>query len=292
MLNQPIKPMLLQPLPPEEIKQDWKSSIKWDGFRIIIHYDDGKVRAFTRHGTEVTDRFPELLNIKLPVTSAILDGECIAFDLTQTSDQPYKIWWDDAMMRFNTKKPAAVQQICRTLKAHFPVWDLLWINGKSVLHKTFQERRDLLQTLVQTTDILSVTPLYDNGEQLFTNVQQQGLEGIVQYNANSTYHLDSRPQDVIVKIKDYQYVTCQVSSIRKNSFGWGLQLEGKYVGVIEFPPHRNVIRAFHTISKQIIKGENKEWVFLEPILSCRVKYQCFTKDGKLRSPKFEEFCTV
>lgn len=55
-----LKPMLLQPLVPGEIKKDWKSSIKWDGFRILIHYDNGRVRAYTRHGTEVTERFPEL----------------------------------------------------------------------------------------------------------------------------------------------------------------------------------------------------------------------------------------
>ncbi|MGN7309358.1 ATP-dependent DNA ligase, partial [Bacillus subtilis] len=87
MLNKPLKPMLLQPLVPGEIKKDWKSSIKWDGFRILIHYDYGRVRAYTRHGTEVTERFPELQEIKLSVKTAILDGECIAFDVTQQTDQ-------------------------------------------------------------------------------------------------------------------------------------------------------------------------------------------------------------
>ncbi|MDN8592145.1 hypothetical protein B2I21_07695 [Chryseobacterium mucoviscidosis] len=50
MLNQPIKPMLLYPLQPNQIKR-WKyNSLKWDGFRILIHYENGKVRAFSRHG--------------------------------------------------------------------------------------------------------------------------------------------------------------------------------------------------------------------------------------------------
>ncbi|WP_420831148.1 hypothetical protein [Paenibacillus artemisiicola] len=57
--------MLLQPIQPSEIKKGWKSSLKWDGFRIIIHYDHGSIRVFSRHGTEVTDRFPELQHIKL-----------------------------------------------------------------------------------------------------------------------------------------------------------------------------------------------------------------------------------
>jgi len=122
-------------------------------------------------------------------------------------------------------------------------------------------------------------------------MQQQGLEGIVQYNGNATYHLDSRPQNVIVKVKAYQYATCQISSIRKSEFGWGLQMDGKYVGVIEFPPPKEFIQAFRSISRQIVIGENKDWIFLEPVLSCRVKFQCYSKDGKLRSPKFENFCS-
>ncbi|QOS77204.1 hypothetical protein JNUCC31_20635 [Paenibacillus sp. JNUCC31] len=62
MLNQSIKPMLLYPLQPNQIKSWKNNSLKWDGFRILIHYDDGKVRAFSKHGTEITSRFPELLN--------------------------------------------------------------------------------------------------------------------------------------------------------------------------------------------------------------------------------------
>ncbi|MET1170601.1 hypothetical protein [Paenibacillus amylolyticus] len=47
MLNQPLKPMLLQPMSPDEIKTDWKASIKWNGFIIIIHYDHGKIQVYT-----------------------------------------------------------------------------------------------------------------------------------------------------------------------------------------------------------------------------------------------------
>ncbi|MGU3567200.1 ATP-dependent DNA ligase [Paenibacillus sp. A51L] len=73
------------------------SSLKWDGFRILIHYNHGyTVRAFTREGTEVTNSFPKLAQIRLPVKTAILDGECICFDLSQPGTPP-KAWWDDAM---------------------------------------------------------------------------------------------------------------------------------------------------------------------------------------------------
>jgi ATP-dependent DNA ligase len=284
--------MLLQPLLPVEIKKCWGSSLKWDGFRILIHYDHGKVRAFSRHGTEVTDRFPELMQITLPVKTAILDGECIVFDLSQPLGQPHKLWWDDAMTRFNTKKARVVKQISQTLRAHFPLWDVLYVDGQSLLKKSFLERRDTLNAFVKSSNEISVTPIYEDGEDIFLKAKQLGLEGIVQYNPNALYYLDSRPKDVIVKVKAYQYAICQISSTRRNGkFGWGLTMNGKYVGVMEFPPQTDAIRAFNKDSKHLIRGENKDWIFLEPLLSCRVKFQCFTKEGKLRSPKFEQFCT-
>lgn len=292
MLNEPIKPMLLQPLLPENIKKGWKSSLKWDGFRILIHYENEKVRAFTRHGTEITTRFPELLTIKLPVKSAILDGECIAFDLTQSKDHPPKYWWDDAMTRFNTKTELAVKRIASTLKAHFPLWDILYLNGTPLLEKRFQERRDLLASVVKPSETISVTPLYDDGHHLFQRAKDLGLEGICQYNPDASIILDARSEFHFVKVKAYQYITCQIVSIRlKGGFGWGLSINDKYVGILEFPPKPDVIQAFYKISKQLIRGESKGWRHLEPLISCRIKFQCFTKDGKLRSPKFEGFCT-
>ncbi|WP_426452800.1 DNA ligase [Paenibacillus sp. S-38] len=291
MLNQPLKPMLLQPS--HTLKPDWPASLKWDGFRAIIHYNEGRTRAFTREGNEITASFfPELSQLKLNCRSAILDGECICFDLlNQTPGQPPKAWWDDAMARFHTKKEAAVKKAAQTMRAHFPVWDILFLDGVPLLKKTFLERREHLKNIVGPGDIVSVTPLYEDGEQLFARAKELGLEGVVQYRPDSSYSLDARPKNVWEKVKAYQYATVQVSSMKRSEFGWGLSIGGKYVGVLEFPPPAAERKAFIKIAKQITRGENKDWIFVDPVISCTVKFQCFTKDGKLRSPKFEAFCT-
>jgi DNA ligase 1 len=292
MLNKPLKPMLLQPSPNVVTKTGWYHSIKWDGFRVFIHYDNGKSRAFTRHGNEITSSFyPELSRIKLPVRNAILDGECICFD---QSTNPPKPCWEDVMARFHTKKELAVKHLSQSMPAHFPVWDVLLVDDKLIIKSSFINRREVLERIVPPSDVLSVTPLYQDGEHLFLRAKELGLEGICSYNGNpgpkSYYYLDSRPKDVWVKTKAYQYATCQVTSIRKNKFGWGLSINGKYVGVLEFPPPTSVTQEFYKIANQIVCSENKDWIFLEPLLSCKIKFQCYTKDGKLRSPKFEEFC--
>lgn len=293
MLNQPIKPMLLYPLTPDKMKNWGYNSLKWDGFRTLIHYEDSKVRAFTRHGTEITFRFPELLNIKLPVKSAILDGECIAFDLSQSADQPPKYWWDDAMKRFNTKTEAAVKRISARFRAHFPLWDILWLDGNSLVHKSFKERREILASVVKPSETLSITPIYKDGRELFMKAKALGLEGVCQYNPDASMILNGRSEHYVVKVKAYQYVTCQITSIRKQGkFGWGLSINGNYVGLLEFPPSGEVVRELNRLSNQLTRGEGKGWVYLEPLISCNIKFQCFTKNGLLRSPKFEGFCAT
>ncbi|WP_143812683.1 hypothetical protein [Paenibacillus taichungensis] len=75
---------------------------------------------------------------------------------------------------------------------------------------------------------------------LFINIKQQGLEGIIQYNSYA-------PDNVITKVKAYQYAICKIVSIRKEKFGLGLQLNDKYVGLLEYPPQKNLIQQFHPI---------------------------------------------
>lgn len=282
--------MLLQPSPDVIDKTEWYHSLKWDGFRVLIHYDNGKCRAFTRHGNEITSSFyPELSRIKLPIRNAILDGEAICLD---QSTQPPKPCWDDVMTRFHTKNEYSIKRLAQTMPVHFPVWDVLLIDDKPLLKSSFINRREALESIVPTSEVMSVTPLYQDGKQLFLRAKELGLEGICSYNgkpgASSYYYLDSRPKDVWVKTKAYQYAICQITSIRKKEFGWGLSINGTYVGVLEFPPPSNVTKEFYQVAKQITRSENKDWIFLDPLLSCKIKFQCYSKKGKLRSPKLEE----
>jgi ATP-dependent DNA ligase len=285
MLNKPIKPLLLQPSP-EVITKPWVHSLKWDGWRILIHYENGKVRAFTREGNEVTWSLPELQRIKMPVVNAIIDGECICLD--QNSNPP-KPCWDDAITRLNAKKEIIVNRYALTMPVHFPVWDVLWVNDEPLLKRSFVERREVLESIVTTTEVISVTPLYEDGGGLFRRAKELGLEGIVSYNPDSFYCLDSRPKNVWVKTKAYQYAIVQITCVRKGEFGWGISIDGNNVGLVEFPPAAPIRKRIYNIVKKHIRSENSEWIFLNPAIYCKVKFQCFTKGGKMRSPTVEGF---
>jgi DNA ligase-1 len=288
-LNKPIKPMLLQASDSVKLESDFISQLKYDGFRVIIHYDNGLTRAFTREGTEITASFPELSKIRLPVLSAILDGECICL----MGNNPPKPCWEDAMTRFKAKKELLIKRLTISMPAHFIIWDILYLNGQSLLKTALLERLDLLERSVSPSDVISITKSYEDGKTLFDQAKSLGLEGIVQKNTregyNSFYHLDSRPKNVWYKVKAYLYLdNVSVSAISRKKFGWSLSVGEKYVGILEFPPSAVAREQFFRIAKQIIRYQTDDWIYLDPLITCKVKFQCYTKDGKLRSPSFIE----
>jgi bifunctional non-homologous end joining protein LigD len=61
---------------------EWIHEVKWDGYRIALHVDHGKVTILTRGRQDWTDRFPAIEEAArpLPVASAILDGEAVVVD--------------------------------------------------------------------------------------------------------------------------------------------------------------------------------------------------------------------
>ncbi len=72
--------------PPEG--DNWTYEVKWDGYRISIHIQPGKVRILTRGGHDWTHRFPTIAEATkvLRVYSAILDGEAVVLDEQGRSD--------------------------------------------------------------------------------------------------------------------------------------------------------------------------------------------------------------
>jgi bifunctional non-homologous end joining protein LigD len=60
--------------------QGWISEIKFDGYRLLAHVEDGRARLMTRNGHEWTDRLPAVATMvaQVNVQSAVLDGELVA----------------------------------------------------------------------------------------------------------------------------------------------------------------------------------------------------------------------
>jgi DNA ligase-1 len=117
---------------------------KFDGIRAQLHREGERAEIFSRDLRRVTDQFVEIVEQARKFNDAlILDGEIMAFE------QGKKLTFFDLQKRLGRKNDGA--DLFAAASADVPVvyvgFDLLWLNGRSLLKAPLQERRELLRGL-------------------------------------------------------------------------------------------------------------------------------------------------
>jgi bifunctional non-homologous end joining protein LigD len=186
-----IVPMLarLSTLPPDD--ENWGYEIKWDGVRLIAYaYEDGGVRLETRNLNEVTRQYPEAAAIgtALAGRSAVLDGEVVAFD------EQGRPSFERLQGRMHLTGAAAIDARTRSTPIVYVVFDLLYLDGESLMRLPYTERRARLEAL-ELNGPSWRTPAYHAGEgaALLEASAAQGLEGIIAKRLDSPYEPGRRP---------------------------------------------------------------------------------------------------
>ncbi|KAL1841217.1 hypothetical protein VTJ49DRAFT_7285 [Mycothermus thermophilus] len=118
---------------------------KYDGQRAQVHCDErGKVSIFSRHLELMTDKYPDLVAL-VPkvrgdgVESFILEGEVVAVDRATGELRNFQTLSNRA------RKDVAIGSI--TIDVCLFAFDLMYLNGQSLLDQPFRHRRDLLRSL-------------------------------------------------------------------------------------------------------------------------------------------------
>ena len=151
----------------------WLHEVKYDGYRALISVANGKAKVFTRTGLDWTDKFAAIAEAaaKLPVKSALIDGEIVAFK--------------DGHPDFSTLKDAISAGGDMTLFA----FDLLALDGEDLTGLSNVDRKARLEPLIpEGEDRLRYSDhVIGAGEQLFETMCREGLEGIVSKRADAPY---------------------------------------------------------------------------------------------------------
>ncbi|MBW5447826.1 ATP-dependent DNA ligase [Cohnella sp. CFH 77786] len=257
---------------------------KIDGHRMIVSIENGKTQLFTRSCLDVTAQYPELHNVPIEDNSdAVLDGEvaCVNPD-TGTID------FELIQKRFLTRKPMAIMQARVRRPAIFFAFDLLRYKGEDLRGRPLTDRKALLARVLDENHHFSrVIHVEGSGVSMFEAICEKRLEGMVAKKKDSRYF--GRRDPAWIKIIHYQYADVTIAGYRKNQFGWLLQHQGIPLGVMELAvpsAHRN---AFYGVSKSIVTGEDRNFVYVQPSIKARVRFRNWTRAGTLRSPEFVEF---
>jgi len=193
-----LAPMLARAgtLPADD--QRWAYEIKWDGVRAIAYSTPGELRLESRNLKDITVQYPELarLNRALSSHSAVLDGEIVALD---GDGRPS---FGALQHRMQVTSKAQAKRLAKSTPATYLIFDLLWLDGHSVMGLPYSERRELLSALeLNGSSWQTPEHLRGDGSAVLAATSEQGLEGIVAKRLDSSYQPGERP-GTWVKIKN------------------------------------------------------------------------------------------
>lgn len=242
---------------------------------------NNETRLWTRHQNECTRQYPELWNVSID-GDVILDGEVCSLD-PETGAIDFEL----VMERFQLKKHDKIQAAAARRPVQYVVFDILYHDGKDLRDLPLLERKSILHSVLKPNAFFSPAMFVDdNGEALYRLICDRKMEGIVAKRKDSTY-VSRRSQDWL------KVVRYEEAGYKKDEFGWLSVVEenGKKrpAGIIELgvpPKHK---KAFYGIAKQLVTGEDKNYVYLEPLIKARVKMRNWTRNGMLRTPAFVDF---
>ena len=147
----------------------WAYEVKWDGYRTLAFVEDGRLRLQSSNLIDVTTRWPELADLPGAVnaTTAVLDGEAVAFG-------------PDGRPDFG-----AVQRGDTTIT--FVAFDVLHVNGLDTMALPYEQRRRLLEQLVEPGDRWLVPAWEHDGVALASVTAARGLEGVLAKRLDGRY---------------------------------------------------------------------------------------------------------
>lgn len=195
-----IRPMLATPgSPPAADLANWAVEMKWDGVRALAFCENGSTRMVSRTGRDISRTYPELAGLARAVgrRQALLDGEIVAFGPGGQPD------FEALQPRMHVRSAAQAGRLAATAPVTFLAFDILHLDGRSLLAVPYAERRRVLRPLIPN-DPSWLAPPHFSGSDLDAVLAASvgnGLEGVVAKRLDSRYHPGGRSPDWL-KIKN------------------------------------------------------------------------------------------
>jgi bifunctional non-homologous end joining protein LigD len=297
-----LEPMLAKAGTLPRDPDDWAFEVKWDGVRAVVHSQPGRIHLLSRNGNDVTAAYPELraLNPALSSHDAILDGEIVAFD-------------DDGRPSFQAlqsrmhARGTHVKRLAEKRPVTLMLFDLLWLDGHSLVDLPWEERRERLEALGLDGPHWQVPPAHVGaGEALLAATAQQDLEGVIAKRLDAPYR-PGRRSDAWLKIKNEQRQEFVVGGWMPGKGGRAGVLGSLQLGVYDEDGDLRYAGGVGTgfdqatlreLTGKLERLERKTTPFAgrqpprgvrfaRPSLVCEVRFAEWTGDGSIRHGSFQ-----
>jgi bifunctional non-homologous end joining protein LigD len=269
----------------------WAFEGKWDGYRLLVDADHGEVRLKSRSGRDVSREYPQLRSLAddLADHRVVLDGEIVALNKS-------------GVPSFNE-----MQNRVRATRIEFWAFDLLYLDGRSLLRVRYTDRRKLLETLSSAISLIVPGLLPGDGARALDYSREQGWEGVVAKRRDSTYQPGRRSASW-VKDKHWNTQEVVVGGWRAGeggrSSGIGALLVGipgadglRFAGRVgtgfterDLANLKTTLAPLHTdkspFDAPLPAPDAKRVTFVEPVLVGEVRYSEWTPDNRLRQPSW------
>ena len=305
------KPRFIDPMKAKLVEKppttgNWIYELKFDGIRLIAVKDHNKASLLSRNQNDLSGRFPEIVQTvrNLCPDECVLDGEVVALD-------------EEGRSSFQLLQ--AREMDGRKSPIYFYAFDLLQLNGKTLVSLPLEVRKNVLESLCADAGnpIRYSGAIGGDANQLLKEVRRRGLEGIIGKLRNSVYE-PGRRSGAWIKLKcvnEQEFVIGGYTPPQGARKYFGAILVGYYDGDDlvfagkvgtgftakslarlhkKFQGERRADCPFVDLPSK----QNGEWVlgitpsmmkkmrWTNPKFVAEIKFAEWTRDGKLRAPVF------
>lgn len=265
----------------------WVFERKLDGVRCLAVRDGDRVTLRSRNDLDLAPRYPGLLEALRaePCQRFAVDGEIVAFEGSRTS--------------FSALQRAGRERV----EVFLYVFDLLWLDGGDLRGLPLRERKRLLRRTLEFRGPIRYTPHRDaEGEALFQEACRRGWEGLIAKRADSPYRAGRSTDWLKLKCSaEQEFVIGGCTAPKGSRVGFGALLLGyyegdrlRYAGKVGTGFDEATLRSLGARLEQLridrspfadpVRERDAAWV--EPRLVAQVAFTEWTRDGRLRHPRF------
>jgi DNA ligase D-like protein (predicted polymerase)/DNA ligase D-like protein (predicted ligase)/DNA ligase D-like protein (predicted 3'-phosphoesterase) len=287
-----LAPMLATEGSIDKLKStQWAFEGKWDGYRVLVDANHGQLNLRSRRGRDVTDEYPQFESLAADLADhhVILDGEAVALD-------------ESGVPSFGE-----MQNRARSTRVEYWAFDVLHLDGRSLLRAKYSDRRRLLEALAEGGGLIVPDVLPGDGPEALEYARKHRWEGVVAKKRDSTYQAGRRSSSWI-KDKIWNTQEAVIGGWRQGEGGrssgigalmLGIPADGglQFVGRVgtgftekELTKLKGMLKPLETdespFNARLSNLDAKGVTFVRPELVGEVRYSERTSDDRLRQPSW------